>query len=332
MIKKPIFLLLVIIAILPWTFSAAQAQNKLITGKVIDSATGNPLTGASVVYSATNAVITKNDGSFSIQVKPNEPAVLTVSSVGYNNKQVTVAIDENNITISLEESTKALDQVIVTGVAAGTSRKKLAFEADKISGDAIHKVPATNAATALQGKVAGLKVFSNTGRPGEEPIIQLRGATAILGSTNPLIIVDGVFTEGGFNDINVEDIESYEILKGAAASSLYGSRAANGVISITTKRGKGLADNKPQVVYHVEYGQNWLPYKPIRTTAHGFEVDANGEMILDANGKPIAKPDNIWDVPYVKHSDPFDQFFKLQTFFTHNLSVAGNANGGKTNY
>ena len=242
------------------------------------------------MYSTNNAVITNNDGSFSIKVKANEPAVLTISSVGFNNKQVTVAADENNITITLDENAKSLDQVIVTGVATGTSRKKLAFEADKISGDAIHKVPATNAATALQGKVAGLKVFSNTGRPGEEPIIQLRGATAILGSTNPLIIVDGVFTEGGFNDINVEDIESYEILKGAAASSLYGSRAANGVISITTKRGKGLEENKPQVIYRVEYGQNWLPYKPIRTKAHGFEVDANGELVLDANGKPIAKP------------------------------------------
>jgi len=333
MIKKSVYVVLVIIAaMLPCIFGYAQAQEKIITGKVVESATGSALPGASIIYNNRNAVITNNDGNFSIRVKANEPAVLNVSSIGFADKQVTVAVAENNITIALEENAKSLNQVIVTGVATGTSRKKLAFAADKISGDAIHKVPATNAATALQGKVAGLKVFSNTGRPGEEPIIQLRGATAILGTTNPLIIVDGVFTEGGFNDINVEDIESFEVLKGAAASSLYGSRAANGVISITTKRGKGLQENKPQVTYHVEYGRNWLPYKPIRTTAHGFEVDDNGELILDSNGKPIAKPDNIWDVPYVKHADPFDQFFKPQTFFTHNLSVAGNANGGKTNY
>lgn len=311
---------------------SGNAQQRTITGKVIESGSGNPVAGATITYNSKKAVITDREGRFSLFIEGNEAVALNVSYVGFMIKQVAVAAGETNLTIILNEDVKQLDQVIVTGVATGTPRKKLAFAAEKISGDAIQRVPATNAASALQGKVPGLKVFSNTGRPGDDPVIQLRGATSILGASNPLIIVDGVFTEGGFNDINVEDIDNIEVLKGAAASSLYGSRAANGVISITTKRGAGLAENKPQVTYRMEYGQNWLPYKPIRTSAHGFQADAEGKLMMDANAKPIPNPDNIWDVPYRKTADPFDQFFKPQNFFTQNLSVAGNANGGKTNY
>lgn len=332
MTKRTIFFLLIGIIMSLAATSYGQAQQKTITGNVTESRSGNAVSRATITYGSDKTVLTDQNGRFSLSVPSNEAVTLNVSYVGFVSRQVTVAAGEANVSIILDEDVRQLDQVIVTGVATGTSRRKLPFAADKISGDAIQKVPATNAATALQGKVPGLKVFTSTGRPGEEPVIQLRGATSILGASNPLIIVDGVFTDGGFNDINVEDIESYEILKGAAASSLYGSRAANGVISITTKRGTGLAQDKPQVSYRMEWGQNWLPYKPIRTSAHGFQVDATGNLVMDANGKPIPNPDNIWDVPYHKTADPFDQFFKPQHFFTQNLSVAGNTNSGKTNY
>lgn len=228
----PAYLLLSMLAFAPFILFA---QQRTITGKVTETKTGNPIPGATV-SAGSSSVMTDDTGEFSLSIQGSAPATLIISSVGFAEKQVSVATSETTINISLDADTKQLDQVIVTGVAAGTSRKKLPFAAEKISGDAIHRVPALNAAAALQGKVPGLKVFTNSGRPGEEPVIQMRGATAILGVSNPLIIVDGVFTDGGFNEINVEDIESYEVLRGAAASSLYGSRAANGVISITTKR------------------------------------------------------------------------------------------------
>ena len=127
-----------------------------------------------------------------------------------------------------------LEEVVLTGVAGRTDTKKVSFAVGKVGEDVIQQTPGVNPANALRSKVAGVTVVQGSGLPGTGSAIRIRGATALVGSQSPLIIVDGVILEGTLADINSEDIQNMEILKGSAASSLYGSRAANGVIQIFT--------------------------------------------------------------------------------------------------
>ena len=151
-----------------------------------------------------------------------------------------------------DRPTAALDEVVVTGVAGATSRKKLSVTVASLSVDDIEKVPASSASGALLGKVAGVSI-ANIGNPGGGSTIILRGATNFYGSQEPLVLVDGVTVEGGLDDVNVDDIASIEIVKGASAAALYGSRAGNGVVVVTTKRGsKGTS----QITFRSETGFN----------------------------------------------------------------------------
>ena len=145
-----------------------------------------------------------------------------------------------------------MDEVVVTGVAGATSRKKLSVTVASLSAEEISKVPASSASGALLGKVAGVSI-ANIGNPGGGATIILRGATNFYGSQEPLVLVDGVTVEGGLDDINVDDIASIEIVKGASASALYGSRASNGVVVVSTKRGK---KGVSQVTFRTETGFN----------------------------------------------------------------------------
>ena len=145
--------------------------------------------------------------------------------------------NSNSINVSLKQDANVLDEIVVTGVTRATSRKKLSVTVASVTAADVEKVPAGSTASALQGKVAGVTV-TNLGRPGQVATIVLRGVANFYGSQAPLVILDGIFVEGELGDINVDDITSFEIVKGASASSLYGSRAGNGVIVISTKRGK----------------------------------------------------------------------------------------------
>jgi TonB-dependent SusC/RagA subfamily outer membrane receptor len=210
-------------------FAFAQ---KTITGNVVDSE-GLALPGATVIEDGTNnGVTTDFDGNFSISVS-NEDATITVSFIGYQPQTIAVA-GEDTFNIQLTPDNE-LEEIVVSGVAGATSRKKLSVSVASLSAEDIEAVPASSAAGALLGKVSGVSI-TNLGRPGGGSTIILRGAANLYGSQEPLVILDGVFVEGGLADINVDDIASFEIVKGASASSLYGSRAGNGVIVITSKR------------------------------------------------------------------------------------------------
>ena len=207
------------------------AQNT-VSGTVSDTE-GLPLPGATVVVQGTSIGVTSDfDGNYSITA--SEGDVLVFSYVGYASQSITVG-ESAVINVSLQSSTQ-LDEVVVSGVAGATSRKKLSVTVATLSAEDIEAVPASSASGALMGKVAGVSI-TNLGRPGSGSTIILRGAANFYGTQEPLIIMDGVFVEGGLDDINVDDIASFEIVKGAAASALYGSRAGNGVIVISTKRG-----------------------------------------------------------------------------------------------
>jgi TonB-dependent starch-binding outer membrane protein SusC len=213
---------------------AVHAQTRKITGKISASDNGTMLSGATVkVKGANTATTTDADGAFTIDAAPN--AILTVTSVGYSAQDVPVN-NSTSLAIRMVADPQSMQQVVIVGYGS-TKRKDLTGSVASISGDQIAKVPVTTLDQALQGRAAGVQVTNNDGAPGGGVQVQIRGVGS-LGITDPLFVVDGYPITGGLNTINPADIASMEILKDASAAAIYGDRAANGVVIITTKRGR----------------------------------------------------------------------------------------------
>ncbi len=224
----------------------AFAQQITVNGNVKDAA-GEPIIGATVrVAGQTGGVITDYDGNFQIQA--NSGATITVSFVGYQDAQVAAA---PRVNIVLIDDAQLLKDVVVIGY--GTVKKSDATgSVMSVEADQLNKGLATSPADLLQGKTPGVQITSNSGAPGAGSTIRIRGGSSLSASNDPLIVIDGLpisstGISGGdvLNTINPNDIESFSILKDASATAIYGSRASNGVILITTK--KGLAGSKPRV-------------------------------------------------------------------------------------
>lgn len=206
-----------------------------ISGKVTD-ASGNTMPGVSVVIKETTiGTTTDADGNFVLGNVP-ENSILVFSFVGMKSKEISIQ-DKTVLNVKLEEETVGIEEVVAIGY--GTVRKSdLTGSVSSVSSNEIKKQPVTNLGQAIQGKASGVTVSNNSGAPGSNLKIRIRGANSMQGSNEPLYIVDGVALNIGINDLNVNDIESVEVLKDASSTAVYGSRGANGVIMITTKRGK----------------------------------------------------------------------------------------------
>ncbi|TSD62986.1 TonB-dependent receptor [Inquilinus sp. KBS0705] len=233
--------------------SAAFAQNVTVKGKVTDAANGQALIGVTVgVQGTTTGTQTDVNGTYSLNVASN--ATLQVSYLGYTTLTVPVN-GQTNIDIKLQPSTNELQGVVVVGY--GTQRKlDVTGSVGVVKGDDIAKQASTNAVSSLQGKVAGVQI-TNSGSPGSSPEIRIRGLGTVYGNANPLYVVDGVW----FDDIsflNPNDIENISILKDASSESIYGVRAANGVVLVTTKKGKGA----PSISYNAYAGWQRVTNQP----------------------------------------------------------------------
>ncbi|MBT3747868.1 MAG: TonB-dependent receptor plug domain-containing protein, partial [Bacteroidetes bacterium] len=232
----------------------AWANTIQVSGKVTSSVDGNGLPGVSVVVKGTGAgVITNSNGDYSINV-PGENSILRFSFVGYEVQEVLVG-NKLIINIVLQESIQRLDEVVVTALGITRQEKSLGYAVGKVDGEDMTRVTRENVISSLAGKVAGVTVNS-TGGTGSSVSMVIRGATSLSSDNQPLFVVDGVpminslsnMTQFGernivdygnaISDLNPDDIESVSILKGPSAAALYGSRAGNGVVLITTKRGK----------------------------------------------------------------------------------------------
>lgn len=252
-----------VLALLFSVSASASAQNVTITGKVLSDA-GQPLYGANVVIEALQiSVGTTAQGVYTIVVPGararGQIVNMRVRAIGYQPQVMNVQLSPGTQTHNFEMKidVNRLNQVVVTGVSGATEVKKLAFTVAQVS-QADVPVAGSNALSQLQGKVAGANIVSVSGRPGSAPSIILRGPQSINGSgrgQEPLYIIDGVVSQGGLQDINPQDIENVEVVKGAAASSMYGSRAGNGVIQITTRSGKNSQDGIKFRV-NAEYGSS----------------------------------------------------------------------------
>jgi len=245
--------------------AAASAQQRQITGRVT-AASGEPVAGVTVSETGTAfAAVTNADGRYSIAA-PAAAATLVFRRIAFKRKEVVVAPDQSTADVTLEPDVFNLEAVVVTGQATGIERRNAAMATTNVSGEDISRVPAASVDRALAGRVPGAIISQNSGAPGGGTQIQLRGNNTVIGNPDPLFVVDGVifsdvalptglFTVTGSSanrgngelqddpvnrlaDINQNDIESLEVLRGAAAASIYGSKAANGVIIIKTKRGQ----------------------------------------------------------------------------------------------
>ena len=300
-------------------------QQKKISGKVID-ANGDPVIGANVVEKeTTNGTITDMSGNFVLSVNPN--AVLSVSYIGYVSKDIQVK-DRSSFTISLEEDSELLDEVVVVGY--GTMKKKdLTGAVGTLKGESLSARKTTQLSTALQGATSGVLVTRDNSAPGATASIKIRGVTTI-GESSPLVIVDGV--PGDINQVNPDDVESMSVLKDAASASIYGSRAAAGVIVITTKRAK---ENDLSLNYNFEYGWEMPTRLPEYVGAQRFMEMVNELRYNDNNAggwyqtysedqvnnwiknnatDPDAYPITDWQDEILKNSAPRQ---------THSINIAG---------
>lgn len=232
------------------------SQTRSVTGKVSD-ATGAPVSGVSVVVKGTSTgTVTGTDGNYSLNV-PSSATTLVFSSLGFETREMDISGPLVNVTLNTAE-TSSLDEVVIVGY--GTKIKKdLTGNIAQIKGSEVANTPVSNFNQALQGRAAGVFVESMNGKVGEGVKIRIRGSGSISAANSPLYVVDGIpLNEGtisgtALTDINLNDIESFDILKDASAAAIYGSRAANGVVLITTKKGKS---GKTQVNVNAQYGFN----------------------------------------------------------------------------
>jgi len=267
--------------------SLVTAQQS-VSGTVVDPS-GVPLPGVNVVIKGTNSgTSTDFDGNFSINASDTD--VLIFSFVGFKDQEAAVG-NNTSFSISLEEEASFLDEIIVTGYGTQT-RREVTASIIKVDSETIERVAAGSSVDAIKGQVAGVDITSAGGRPGQSPQVRIRGRRSISASNDPLYVVDGIPVTssvggGAIFDIAPQDIESMEILKDAAATAIYGSRGANGVIIITTKRGK--QGEQTQVSYSGYYGvtevanvpdmMNGEQYKAMR--AEAFRKNANNEFSYD---------------------------------------------------
>jgi TonB-linked SusC/RagA family outer membrane protein len=235
------------LALLLFITGSLLAQNR-VTGKIINQSDNQPVAGATIQEKgvANNGTSSGGDGSFTITVGSN--ATLVITSVGYASQEIQIN-GRNTIPVALQSVIGGLNEVVVVGYGT-QKRSNITSAISSIDGKKLNELPVPNLSQALQGRMAGITVVNN-GTPGSQPIVRIRGISSISFSSDPLYVVDGIPT-GDISNFDMRDIESVDVLKDASASAIYGSRATNGVIVITTKRGK--RDGKLHVSLNSFYG------------------------------------------------------------------------------
>lgn len=336
--------------------SFARAQNAY-SGKVTDKA-GNPVVSAGVfVEGGKNGVVTGMDGAYTISAENGD--VLVFSSLGYVTEYVTAG-KSSVIDVTLEEESLELDDVIVVGYGS-SSRRYLTSAITKVDGDVMNNNPVTTLGDALKGRISGARVYTNDFTPGSDPVITIRGGSSINSSNSPLVLVDGV--ERPMGGLNPNDIASVEVLKDAASTAIYGSRASNGIVLITTK--EGVIGQKPTITFeatwsyqdvetrydflngeeYLYYTRSQLPFSPVRdflmsdnqsnsamntaTSIYSTRYLQPGETV-PAGYKTMKDPLDPSKTLIFEDNDWFRQLYKPSLYQNYYVSVNGGT--AKTRY
>lgn len=306
-------------------------QSKVVTGTVVDP-TGMPVIGANImIKGTTNGTITDMDGNFSLEA--DKDAILVVSYIGFANQEIKVG-NQSKLSIALKEDAEALDELVVVGY--GTQKKvNLTGAVTAVSGEDMAKRPVTNTTTMLQGQVPGLRIVQGTGQPGAESVsVKIRGVGTFSGAgASPLVLINGV--TGDLSSVDPNMIESVSVLKDAASAAIYGARAANGVILITTKQG---ADNGEKV--SITYRGNFAVHTPTKmfdlvTNSADYMTLFNQAKINSGESglypeEEIEKYRNSNGSVEYPNFDWLGYMFNPAFVHQHNLSLAGTAK--KTTY
>ena len=342
--RKPIFssLSLLLSMILPTTVMASEVssgkdlnlsdspsnmksggvnqQSKKVTGTVVDAA-GMPIIGANIVVAGTtNGTITDFDGNFVLDgVDAN--SVLVVSYIGYTNFEVKVGT-QDKFSITLKEDSQALEEVVVVGY--GTQKKaNMTGSVAQVDSKVLESRPIQNLSSGIQGLMPGVTVTAGQGRPGQDgATIRIRGV-GTLNTADPYILVDGIETST-MNEVDPNDIESISVLKDAASAAIYGSKASNGVILITTKRGK---TGKPRISYNGNVGFSNPTMLADRLSSYDYARLLNQAMSSDGltprfSDEEIQKFKDGTD-PNYPNTDWYDLAYRTGVQHTHNVSVSG---------
>ncbi len=329
------------------TFAAAHAQSQLLTGKITDK-DGKPIEGAAIqVKGSRQGTVASADGSFKINAKPGD--VLVITAVNYTPANVKVT-NESTISVSLTASENLMSEVVVTALGIKKEKRTLTYATQEVKGSALVESKQDNLVNALAGKVAGVQINNSSGMPGSSSRIVIRGNTSLTGENQALFVIDGIPMDnseagnpdgslgaGGTvnraSDIDPNIIESITVLKGTAATALYGSSAARGAVIITTKNGGQGKSGKPTISFSSSYSfENPILPKFQSKYAQGSGgkyVDGNngqlgssswGPLIdtLKVNGAPVPKRDNVKD------------FFRTGHTTDNNVTVSGYSD--KSNY
>jgi TonB-linked SusC/RagA family outer membrane protein len=326
------------------------AQEKTISGTVVDE-TNMPLPGATVlIKGTTTGASTDFDGKYSISANTGD--VLTFSYVGYSEKTATVG-SSNKIDIALDLD-NSLEQVVVTAFGIKKSEKALGYAVTNVKGDDLAQAKESNLVNALAGKAAGVQITSSSGAAGASSRIVLRGASSITGNNQPLFVIDGIPLDNGANstanssggfdlpngaaDINPDDIETLTVLKGPNAAALYGLRAANGVIVITTKKGSSsdklgvninssISFENPLVLpsFQNSYGQGVTPYgfNFVDGATGDGGVDESWGPALDTGLEFVQWNSNGQPAPWVSQPDNVKDFYRTGITLNNNVSFSG---------
>lgn len=343
-VRKPgVLLLLLLIALT--TF----AQQRTVSGVVTDRL-NEPLAGVAVmVKGATFGTITDIDGKYSLTV-PGGANILSFSFLGYEPKDVEIK-NQTVINLFLNESVTALDEVTITALGISREKKALGYSVGEVKGDNLTRVTQENVLSALSGKVAGVQIQNTGGDPGSSTSIIIRGATSLGGDNQPLFVIDGVpvsnsmgnvsrvgaaYVDYGnaINDLNPNDIESVSVLKGPSAAALYGSRAGNGVVLITTKSGakrngigisvnSGVVFDNPYKFLETQkrFTSGEVQFSESTSTWYGPELDVGNEFVQwNSNGVKA---------PLISYPDNFKNFFDKQGYtLDNNIGITGNYDKG----
>lgn len=292
------------------------AQAFSVRGKVVSSDGNEPLIGASIQQEGSGSgVITNIDGNYSIEIKGADKATLIFSYIGMKPQKHEVNASTGTLDVVLKPDDQLLDEVVV--VAYGTRKKgTIAGSVSTVKSEKLSDVPAASFDQALQGQAPGLTVLANSGEPSAPASFTIRGINSINSGTSPLFIMDGMpITASDFNAINPSDIESVSVLKDASSTSIYGARAANGVIVITTKRGS-MARQDAQVTFRTQLGISQLAQDNWNLMNTAERIAYEKEVGLDS-GKNYAKLEQI-DINWL--DEVFNNAALLQTY---DLQVSG---------
>ncbi len=321
-----------------------NAQTSKVTGTVISEEDGLPVVGASVVVKGTtNGTITDMDGKFTLTDVPSSAKTLMISFIGMRTIEVEIA---PNLKVVLKPESELLDEVVVTALGITRSEKTLGYSATTVKAEDITLSRNTNVTNALSGKVAGLQVQAASADPGSASSVIIRGFSSINGSNQPLYVVDGVplqnstlnsqghsMSMGGISNVASEDIESMTVLKGAAATALYGSRASNGVIVITTKSGKKGDGRNFTIDYNGGIQTRVISYLP--EMQNDFGQGWNGAQTFIENGSWGPRLDGsmqvygpIWNGQQLIHKysavkDNVREFFETGISQNHTIALSG---------